>query len=506
MSGEKVSSICTEPICNFVKGEINDIVTKVPEAERKEAYNTFYINLLNRTGDGEEFSIAELCKLAKTNRKNVHLWESGYTSEIAVMYNILTGSLAVLCKSSDSCNFEEMKALQLNILEKTRKLVISGLENIDNALDNIDGELDNTIGMIDSEGNNLKEGALETEEGAPVLQNLAVIFNASYEFINNNIITESNMGLFATIINKMITIMQEIQSSIVEGIRSTSNMNVINTFFGAFDCYNNFLISAIGNKLTTIFNSVLLAGLTALAAGSTGYAVLVDTLNEQNLLQSAATFYYSSQFFEPTMKTLSVTIDLGDSIKIYLMKTFPNALKKNIETVTKNIKNEIDRLAATTEGLKITDTEQKIEAIIDFAQHIKNNEELLMTKEDKALLQQFVDDNRPGASTGVKEVGPFGNADNTRKTVPVKKGILNNNNKAAAAAAAAKKRRDAELQKRRRDAEEAKITDMNLVKGGKKHKKSHKKRHQKTHKMQLKPKAKSHKKQIKPKAKSHKKK
>ena len=60
---------------------------------------------------------------------NVHLWGNTkdardkdvidqYTPEIAKMYNILTGSLAVLCNSSDSCNFEQMKALQLKYLMK----------------------------------------------------------------------------------------------------------------------------------------------------------------------------------------------------------------------------------------------------------------------------------------------------------------------------------------------------------------------------------------------------
>ena len=74
----------------------------------------------------------------------------------------------------------------------------------------------------------------------------------------------------------------------------------VDTFFGALECYNRFLISAIGNKLTTILNSITIAGITLGSAGLIGHAALVDTLNEQNLLQSAATLYYYSQFLEPT--------------------------------------------------------------------------------------------------------------------------------------------------------------------------------------------------------------
>jgi hypothetical protein len=462
-SEENVSSICTEDIGDVVKGQINRIANTnyTNEQQRKNAYNAFYKKLLDSKGDCTELRI--LAK--KTDGTNVHLWtKDQYTPEIAKMYNILTSSLAVLCNSSDSCNFEEMKALQLEILRETNKLVIEGLGNIDM-------ELNNTIRMIDSENDDLKagasleteegaseteEGASETEEGAPVLRNLAAIFGASYEFINNTIITPANVEVFAGIINKMITIMKKIQSSIVEEIRRTSNISLINTFFGALDCYNRFLISAIGNKLTTILNSITIAGLTLGGAGFIAHAALVDTLNEQNLLQSAATLYYSSQFINPTMKTLSAAVGLGDSIKIYLMKTFPKALEKNINTVTESIKKNIDDLAKQTEGLDLKVIKRKIENITDFAQRIKNNEELLMTDEDRALLESYLNENAEQA--GLKE-------------------------------------------------------DMNVegeeekeYGGGKKHKKSHKKRHQKTHKKQLKPKAKSHKKKNKPKAKSHKKK
>ena len=359
------------------------------------------------------------------------------------------------------------------------------IEMIDSENDNIDDQLGNLKGQLERRKLNLprqpKRGITNTqkkreavvmaiykskqqrtlrakrEEGAPVLRNLAAIFGASYEFINNNIITPTNVGVFAGIIKKMIFIMQ----------------HPIDTFFGALDCYNRFLISAIGNKLTTILNSITIAGLTLGGAGLIGHAALVDTLNEQNLLQSAATLYYSSQFFEPTMQTLSAAVYLGDSIKIYLMKKFPKALEDNINTVTESIQTKIDSLAKKTKEMNLTDTKNKIQAITDFTKNIKNNviivengEEIaLMTPEDIALLENYLNENAERAA-GLKEggpgpgEGPFG-----------------------------------------QEKEEE-----GSVKGGKKHKKSNKKRHQKTHKKQLKPKAKSHKKKNKPKAKSHKKK
>lgn len=485
MNGKEDSRICNELICRFVKGKINYIVTNtVSKKKRKEVYNEFYTELLESTDDSQEpgaklgedeirFSIKDLCSLAKTDGNNKHLWGNTkdardkdvigdqYTPEIAKMYNILTGSLAVLCNSSDSCNFEQMKALQLRILNETKNIVISGLTNIDGQLDNVDNDLKiiENIDISDVNDTNV-------DNYIDKITSIASIFGASSEYINENLIklinstSERTVNIISSMIRKMIYIMQSI--------------DVVGSFFGALECYNRFLISAIGNKLTTILNSITITGLTLGSAGLIGHAALVDTLNEQNLLQSAATLYYSSQFLEPTMQTLSAAVDLGDSIKIYLMKTFPKALEQNINTVTESIMINIDRLAAKTKRLKITDAENKINAIMDFTKYNKDNaitvendenevvellNPALMTPKDIASLQTYVGENvKPAAAeTDLKEgeegmdiEGTFG--------------------------------------------------------GGKKHKKSHKKRHQKTHKKQLKPKAKSHKKKNKPKAKSHKKK
>ena len=466
MSGKEDSRICTEDICVFVKEEINYIVTEVLEAERKEAYNTFYINLLNSTGDGQEpgeklgegeirFSIAELCKLAKTDGKNVHLWESGYTPEIAKMYNILTSSLAVLCNSlDDRCNFEEMKALQLEILERTNKIVIKNLsyDEINSAFDKV--SVSKKTMNEDIIDNNKEEKELS------FFKDLAILFNATSEFFNNNNDISKNSIL---LINKMIKIIKSI--------------DVGTAFSGAFECYNRFLISAIGNKLTTIFNSVLLAGLTALAAGSTGYAVLVDTLNEQNLLQLAATLYYYSQFIHPTLNSLFQFKELGDSIKIHLMTKIPNFAKEKIDVAADTIRYYINKLAKQTENMTLEHTEKVVKDITNITKIIEKaipkdeinagdviivendeneevvilNPELIMNAKDRHLLESYLNENAEREEeAGLKKGGP--------------------------------------------------------VKGGKKHKKSNKKRHQKTHKKQLKPKTKSHKMKNKPKAKSHKKK
>ena len=445
MSKKEDNSICTDDIDIYdcVKRNINEIAfdTNYTEQERKEAYNTFYTKLLNSTGDDQKYSIDDLCYLAKTDGENVHLWtKDQYTTEIAKMYNILTSSLAVLCKSSDRCNFEEMKALQLEILDETNELVISGLENIKKKLNNIDGELNNKIRMLRSKNDNLK-GRLEVrkqeqskqgiidntqkeqrearvmetnkskqkiglqakrEKGAPVLRNLAAIFGASYEFINNNIITPTNVEVFAGIINKMIIIMQ----------------HPIDTFFGALDCYNNFLISAIGNKLTTILNSITIAGLTLGGAGLIVHAALVDTLNEQNLLQSAATLYYYSQFLEPMMKTLSEAVNLGDSIKIHLMTKIPNLTKEKIGVVANTIRYYINKIAKPTEEMTLEHTKKVVNDITNITEIIekaipadkinkgdvkivKNDENklvkilnpALMTPEDIALLQSYLNEN-----------------------------------------------------------------------------------------------------------------
>ena len=418
MSEKEDSRICIEPICRFVKGKINYIVTEVPEAERKEEYNTFYTNLLESKGDCTELRI-----LAKTYRTNVHLWGNKkdamgnsvngdqYTPEIAKMYNILTSSLAVLCNSSDSCNFEEMKELQLEILDETNKLVIKGLGNIDM-------ELNNTIEMIDPKNDNLKvgaseteegaseteEGASETEEGAPVLRNLAAIFGASYEFINNTIITPANVEVFAGIINKMIFIMQ----------------HPIDTFFGALDCYNRFLISAIGNKLTTILNSITIAGIAVSIGISAGHAVLVDTLNEQNLLQLAATFYYYSQFINPTLSSLFKFKQLGDSIKIHLMTKIPNLAKEKIDIAANTIRYYIDKLAKPTEDMTLEHTEKVVKDITNITNIteiienaipninarnviiVENGEEIaLMTEKDRRLLESYLNEN-----ANLKDGGP----------------------------------------------------------------------------------------------------
>ena len=472
MSKKEDNSICTKPICVFVKDGINDIVKNtVSKKKRKEVYNEFYDYLLTSTGDGKEYRIEDLCSLAKTDGKNVHLWESGYTTEIAKMYNILTSSLAVLCKSSDRCNFEDMKALQLNILRETNRLVISRLTNINGQLDNVDNDLE-IIKKIDIR---------DVTKYRNKITSIASMFGASSEYINENLIklinstSESTVYIISNIIRRMIDIMQRV-----------SRMDVVDYTFGALKCYNRFLISAIGNKLTTILNSITIAGLTLGGAGLIVHAALVDTLNEQNLLQSAATFYYSSQFFEPTMQTLSAAVDLGDSIKIYLMKSFPKALEDNINTVTESIKRNIDHLANQTEGMQITDTEKNINAILDFTKNVtitdKNDENevveilnpALMTEEDRRLLKRYVDDNvKPAAADRTDGgPGPFGQGE-----VEKNMNIVGDEG-----------------------------TGQGTLGGGKKHKKSHKKRHQKTHKKQLKPKAKSHKKKNKPKAKSHKKK
>lgn len=492
MNGKEDSRICNEPICRFVKGKINYIVTNtVSKKKRKEVYNEFYTELLESTDDSQEpgaklgedeirFSIKDLCSLAKTDGNNKHLWGNTkdardkdvigdqYTPEIAKMYNILTSSLAVLCKSSDdTCNFERMKTLQLKILDETKSIKIKELEDIDGQLDNVDNDLEK-IEDINISDVNISDR--DVTNYINKITSIASIFGASSEYINENLIkvinstSESTVYIISNIIRRMIDIMQRV-----------SRIDVVGSFFGALECYNRFLISAIGNKLTTILNSVTIAGLTLGGVGFIGHAALVDTLNEQNLLQSAATLYYSSQFLEPTMQTLSATVDLGDSIKIYLMKSFPKALEKNINTVTKNIKKNIDNLAAQTKRLKITDAEKKIKDIIDFTKYNKDNPIIvendenevvellnpaLMTPEDIASLQTYVDEN-------VKQAADLNEGEG-----------------------------DMDIQ----------VEGQGQFKGGKKHKKSHKKRHQKTHKKQLKPKAKSHKKKNKPKAKSHKKK
>lgn len=456
MSGKEDSRICTEDICNFVKKEINDIVTKVPEAERKEAYNTFYINLLNRTGDGKKYSIENLCYLAKTDRTNVHLWESGYTPEIAKMYNILTSSLAVLCNSFDTlddrCNFEQMKALQLEILEKTNKIVIKNLsyDKINSAFDNV--SVSKKTMNEDIIDNN------KDEKEFSFFKDLAILFNATSEFFNNNNISRNSILL----INKMIKIIISI--------------DVVTAFSGAFECYNRFLISAIGNKLATIVNSVLLAGITVSSVGLIGHAVLVDTLNEQNLLQLAATLYYYSQFINPTFSSLFQLTQLGDSIKIHLMTKIPKLTKEKIDVAANTIRYCINKLAERTEKMTLEHTEKVVKDITNITEIIEKaipmdninegdviivndenevveilNPALIMNEEDRNLLESYLNDN---ANLKVGGPGP----------------------------------------------------GPGPFKGGKKHKKSHKKRHQKTHKKQLKPKAKSHKKKNKPKAKSHKKK
>jgi hypothetical protein len=537
MSKEKDNSICTDDIDIYdcVKRNINEIAfdTNYTEQERKEKYNEFYDYLLTSTGKepgkGEiRFSIEDLCYLAKTDGNNKHLWGNTkdardkdvigdqYTPEIAKMYNILTSSLAVLCNSiDDSCNFEDMKKLQLEILKKTNKLVIKGLGNIDM-------ELNNTIRMIRSKNDNLKgplEGRKQSKQSNQLkpgiisgiqkeqreqniikkkkekqqeyldkrrgidLRNLAAIFGASYEFINNTIITPANVEVFAGIINKMIFIMQ----------------HPIDTFFGALDCYNRFLISAIGNKLTTILNSITIAGLTLGGAGLIVHAALVDTLNEQNLLQSAATLYYYSQFLEPMMKTLSEAVNLGDSIKIHLMTKIPNLTKEKIGVVANTIRYYINKIAKPTEEMTLEHTEKVVKDITNITniteiiekaipadkinkgdvKIVKNDEnklvkilnpKLIMDPEDRRSLESYLN-----KDAEEEEVEEYMNEEEA--------------NRAAAAAAGLKEG-----------------TGQGTSGGGKKHKKSHKKRHQKTHKKQLKPKAKSHKKKNKPKVKSHKKK
>ena len=461
-----------ERLCQDVKNAINEIAfdTNYTEQERKEAYNTFYTKLLNSTGDDQKYSIDDLCYLAKKKKKmekkkNVHLWgKSQYTDEIAKMYNILTSSLAVLCNSRDRCNFEDMKNLQLEILKKTKKIEINKLHDIGEKLKMI--RPNGTVSVRgDRNSGSEKEGYVDSseEEGyVEYITSVVSIFKASSEYINENLKTlievtpEYTVDIISSMIRKMIDIM-----------RRVSRMDVVGSAFHGFECYNRFLISAIGNKLATIFNSVLLAGITASIGISAGYAVLVDTLNEQNLLQLAATLYYYSEFINPTMEALSAAVDLGDSIKIHLMTKIPNLAKEKIDIAANTIRYYIDKLAKPTEDMTLEHTENVVKDITNITEIIEkaipminehnviveNDEQiLLIAGEARELLESYLNDNAEQA--GQKEGGP-----GQRKPG-----------------------------------------------GGKKHKKSHKKRHQKTHKKQLKPKAKSHKKKNKPKAKSHKKK
>jgi hypothetical protein len=451
--------ICTTRICLFVKRHINHIVTKAPEdpIAQKEFFNAFYREFL------DTYEENEICEFTRIDIKNkLRLWNyKDYTSLTEKFYNMFTFYVTTLCQRPNTCDYKSMKILQKDILVSLNKIT---LEELQNRLNDINPDP------------RVREVIINNNLNGPsaYLMDIAIFFNTAFDTFYSNAITSGNIETAINIVNYFLQIMVNLEKLAMNAAQNISDASAFTTGFGILNCYNNFLISAIGNKLATILNSLLLAVITIVTGAGVGYLAINDTLNDQFLLTTFARLYYYTQIAQSSSKATLESIKLGDIIKLYLIKTIPNLAKEKIDIAANTIRYYINKLAERTEKMTLEHTENVVKDITNITKFIEkaipminadnvitveNNEQiLLMTPEDRASLESYLNDNAERAAAAAEE--------NRKEGGPGQKEYG----------------------------------------GGKKHKKSHKKRHQKTHKKQLKPKAKSHKKKNKPKSKSHKKK
>lgn len=441
--------ICTTRICLFVKRHINHIVTKAPEdpIAQKEFFNAFYREFL------DTYEENEICEFTRIDIKNkLRLWNSkDYTSLTEKFYNMFTFYVTTLCQRPNTCDYKSMKILQKDILVSLNKITLEELQR------RLDSSPIHPIDTLEPEVINNSNNPNE------YLKNIAILLNTAFDTFYSNDITSENIVTASNIVNYFLQIMMNLETVAMKATQNMLNTDIATASFGILNCYNNFLISAIGNKLATILNSLLLAVITIATGTVVGYLAIKDTLNNQFLLTTFARLYYYTQIAQGSSKAALKLIELGDIIKLYLMKTLPNLVEEKINIVKESVMDQINVLASTTENLSLEDPEETIQNITNFTKAVAETEAaLIMDEADRRLLESYL------------------NNDAEREEEA---------NRAAAAAAAGLKE-----------------GGPGTYGGGKKHKKSHKKRHQKTHKKQLKPKAKSHKKKNKPKSKSHKKK
>lgn len=369
-ASKKRKDICDTDICKFVKSGIDTIVKNPDPMAQKEMFNAFYIRFL----DKDEFTKDKICEFTRIGRNNnLHPWsdEEDYTPLTEKLYNMFTFYVTTLCQGSETCDYEKMMNLQKTILVSSNSITLEELQTRLNDInpDSIETEVINNNNSNDPNA---------------YLMTIATFFNTAFDTFYSNAITPENIGTAIDIVNYFLQIMVSLEKLAMNAAQNISNASVFTTSFGILNCYNNFLISAIGNKLATILNSLLLAVTTIATSAGVGYLAINDTLNDQFLLTTFARLYYYTQIAQGSSKATLELIKLGDIIKLYLMKTFPDLVQEKIEEVKESVMGQINELALPTKDLSLEYTEKRIENIIDFTKEKVQEEEAAAAGEKEA--------------------------------------------------------------------------------------------------------------------------